>query len=397
MCSVEIVYFKSQKHKLLVKYNGYIYRKDGHNDETSYWRCAQNINCHGRINLKNNSIIKDSSHKHCHVPDPAKIEATFVIQKIKEKALNSQNSPKEIIVDTVANSGTIYGMLPPIPNLKRTIQRQRQRNYCTPPNPTTLIHLGEIPEKYTTTANGDKFLVYDNYNINEPSNNRILIFCSPKCLDIMAECEHWFADGTFKSCPSIFSQIYTIHVLKQNTVIPTCFALLPSKTQENYNEVLNALKLLKPSINPKSILTDFEQGAINAFKECFPVIQTRGCHFHMSQCIWRKIQTISAVQEKYKSDSEFSIQIRLLAALAYVPVSKVVDGFQKLVESDYYQEHEEILQPLLDYFEDTWIGRMVRNRRRAPKFPLILWNCYEATKNGLPKTNNSIEGNIYFF
>ena len=36
----------------------------------------------------------------------------------------------------------------------------------------------------------------------------------------MTECEHWFSDGTIKSCLSIFSQIYTIHVLKQNTGIP---------------------------------------------------------------------------------------------------------------------------------------------------------------------------------
>lgn len=52
MCSVEIEYLKSQKNKLLVKYNVYIYRKDGYNDETTYWRCAENIKYCGRINIK---------------------------------------------------------------------------------------------------------------------------------------------------------------------------------------------------------------------------------------------------------------------------------------------------------------------------------------------------------
>lgn len=45
----------------------------------------------------------------------------------------------------------------------------------------------------------------------------------------------WFADGTFKTSPLIFSQVYTIHVLiKENIIIPTIYALLPNKTEETY-------------------------------------------------------------------------------------------------------------------------------------------------------------------
>ncbi|KAL4083282.1 hypothetical protein QTP88_028611 [Uroleucon formosanum] len=43
-----------------------------------------------------------------------------------------------------------------------------------------------------------------------------------------------------------------------------------------------------------------------------------------------------------------------------------------------------------DYFEDTWLGKTVRKRRRGPTFPLEMWNCYDAID--LPKTNNSVEG-----
>ncbi|KAF2883555.1 hypothetical protein ILUMI_22619 [Ignelater luminosus] len=50
--------------------------------------------------------------------------------------------------------------------------------------------------------------------------------------------------------------------------------------------------------------------------------------------------------------------------------------------------------PIVDYFEDTWIGRPGRrNKRRNPSFPHSLWNCYEATLEDLPKiNNNSVEG-----
>ena len=48
---------------------------------------------------------------------------------------------------------------------------------------------------------------------------------------------------------------------------------------------------------------------------------------------------------------------------------------------------------MLDYFEDTWIGRLQnRSRRRTPKFPREWWNCYESVIQGMPKANNAVEG-----
>lgn len=52
----------------------------------------------------------------------------------------------------------------------------------------------------------------------------------------------------------------------------------------------------------------------------------------------------------------------------------------------------EEIQPVIDYFEDNFIGRPVRNGRRPPKFSISMWNSYNRVKDGLPRTNNSIEG-----
>uniref|UniRef100_A0A2S2QRY9 MULE transposase domain-containing protein n=1 Tax=Sipha flava TaxID=143950 RepID=A0A2S2QRY9_9HEMI len=137
---------------------------------------------------------------------------------------------------------------------------------------------------YKETNNGSKFLLFNNYEINGPTKNRILIFCTSEGLKLMSASEHWFADGTFKSAHSIFTQIYTIHVLKYNTVIPVVFALLPDKSTATYSYLIKTLKSHIP-LNPKTIMTDFEQSAILAFKENFPNIISRGCHFHLSQCV----------------------------------------------------------------------------------------------------------------
>jgi len=61
----------------------------------------------------------------------------------------------------------------------------------------------------------------------------------------------------------------------------------------------------------------------------------------------------------------------MLPALAYVPTNKVVEAFEKLLDTDFYIENEEILMPLIDYFEGNWIGRLHRyKKRREPNFPI---------------------------
>jgi hypothetical protein len=47
------------------------------------------------------------------------------------------------------------------------------------------------------------------------------------------------------------------------------------------------------------------------------------------------------------------------------------------------------LEILVAYFEDTYIGRIVKNnQRKNPLFPIKKWNCYEMIEDNLSKTNN---------
>lgn len=73
----------------------------------------------------------------------------------------------------------------------------------------------------------------------------------------------------------------------------------------------------------------------------------------------------------------------VLLALAYVPENYVIDAFEEFICSQYYADHENILQPLIDYFEDNWIGHPMGQKkgRRLPKYPISLWNCYESATN----------------
>ena len=272
-------YVKSQKGHDLLVFRGFTFRREREHNGTIYWKCTDYriAKCNGRVNVMDGRIIKSTSHN--HVPDPAKIQARAVINQIKDRAKSTQEATHQIVaISTSSLSSAVCGQLPTVPLIKRTIQRARQHNNLPLTNPTSLTEL-ELPEPFTQTINGHPFLLYD----SGPSNNRILLFSTQRNLDLMTQCNHWYADGTFKSAPQLFTQIYTIHAMKYDNVIPTIFVLMPNKTQSSYNQLFSALKRLKPNLNPISIMTDFEQSAINSIKEAFPHALQRGCFFHLTR------------------------------------------------------------------------------------------------------------------
>jgi hypothetical protein len=197
------------------------------------------------------------------------------------------------------------------------------------------------------------------------------MFATKENLDTLHTFKNWMADVAFRADPKLFSQLYTIYGYKNRTTIPLIYVFMTNGTTNSYNEILQMLKHNNPNFNPYSIIIDFE----TAFNDKFPQTKIKGCYFHFQQCLWRKVQE-NGLQALYSENVEFSLQVRHLAALAFVPTNKVINYFEKLVDSNYFVNNKNNLSTLVDYFEDTWIGRLTRNRRRPPKFKISMWNCY---------------------
>ena len=76
-------------------------------------------------------------------------------------------------------------------------------------------------------------------------------------------------------------------------------------------------------------MVDFEKASINSLESHFTA-STSGCFFHLSQNIYRKIQTEGLAQE-YIQDMEYGIKLKMLASLAFVPETDVIDSFNILM------------------------------------------------------------------
>ena len=355
-----------------------------------FWRCTEYLTgkCLSRCHTKDNVITKRATD-HNHVANIAKLEARKVINNIKERATTSREATHQIVSTASENIGpAVSGQLPSIVNMKQIVRRVRHEHQAPLANPTSLEEL-EIPEPYNKTVTGDNFLLHD----SGPGSQRFLIFSTARNLQLLAESPHWYADGTFKSAPPLFQQLYTIHILKFKTIIPVVFVLMNDKSTNTYVRVLTELKNLKSNLNPVTVMTDFEQASLLAFRRIFPDTNQQGCLFHLSQCIWRRMQQIPGLQEHYTSDADFSLGIRHLAALAFVPTVDVIKVFEEILESQFYIDNAEEVRDLINYFEDTWIGRPARRGgRSAPIFPVALWNVHDQVVEDLPRTNNSVEG-----
>ena len=188
-------------------------------------------------------------------------------------------------------------------NLKKIIRRERSRDL--PANPTSLAHLGTIPDKYQKTEVGDKFLLYDNIEDDDSgeTEDRVIVFGTLRNISLLSKCKTWYLGGTFKTAPNIFTQIFVIMGAVTRPApgvdeepltiaVPLVYSLLSSKTTESYEAVLRAVKDEArrqgvANVTPETVMTDFELAIKNATEVVFSSSSVKCCFFHLGQSLYR--------------------------------------------------------------------------------------------------------------
>lgn len=250
--------------------------------------------------------------------------------------------------------------------------------------------------------------MYDSYVEEDDADEekRIILFSTKRNLEILFKCALWFVDGTFKTAPHIFLQIFTILGLVVRSgpdaedpdtavALPLVYALLPDKAQEHYVTVLEKVKDIAARFRiratlPTKIMSDFEMAIINAVRLVFPAAIIRLCFFHLGQSCYRKVQRVG-LQEQYNDAEDRSIKnaVHSLLGLAFVPADRVVDAFVQLD-----RVAPQAAGPVFRYFDETYLrgprGRGARRRAATPRYAVELWNTYDATLADEHRTNLSL-------
>jgi len=326
--------FKSIHDKEMLLVNNYEYMFDKKRlrirDQNNiyYWKCTKRCGATFRTIFEHGEHKQDKcfiNNDHSHAPDTVKHHCKILKNKIKKCAQNSQDSPNQIYQNEIANCNVIISSQVTKNASKQIVKRQRKGKELEP------VSLNFIPSlELQNTISGQPFLLK---NVIE-RNNKFMIFTTVKNCIYLRESNFWLADGTFKACPGIFKQIFTIHGsisrgINNNICVPLVYVLITNQTEDDYKTVLNEFNnfAIKNNINFESnkeleIITDFEKASINAINDVFPFVTHSACFFHFCQNIWRHIQK-EGLSTKYMEDPEFNLICRHLPALSFLPVNKV--------------------------------------------------------------------------
>uniref|UniRef100_A0A915DUW6 FLYWCH-type domain-containing protein n=1 Tax=Ditylenchus dipsaci TaxID=166011 RepID=A0A915DUW6_9BILA len=366
---------RSEKGKDIGHLNDFLYWKQSSKGAKAYWRCIffqagpdgeETTKCPGRAISTNSDAY--NSKKHNHVGDKSRVDLKRMQGYVQEKSVSSKEPPRKILAEAIERTDEDSQPLIRRSLVTRNIRNHRHTARVEPANPQMLIDL-KIPEAYQMCGK-EVFLKYDGWNNDE----RILIFATDKCLDMLVSINKWGCDGTFDVVPLLFDQLWIIFVRLAYSYVPAVFVLMNRRLESSYLFVLAKLQELRPKMSPSSVALDFEKAEWNAFEKS----------------VVRSVST-NGSKELYDSSDDFRREVNLILATAFIPSSNVSNAFTKLrhyLEDSVFADQ---LEPILDYFEDCYLGRPNGDKRRKPRYPIEKWNVVDRVITDEPRTSNSIE------
>ncbi len=280
-------------------YQGYKYTlnrrtADGH----IYWRCHDR-SCYGRAATDSSDQLVSCNQKHTHRPATTETALEKVKQKMKKRA-REETTPIPTIyheaLQEVAQSEsreTIAPVLSTLRSMKSVLYRKRREKL--PPLPRSVEDLN-----------------FDGEWTNPQW--RLLHAWLTSCSLPMPILEGWnFSDLSSPVLPGVHAAC-----LQTWAAISTRLLSAPGKTREAYNTSFILLKEAAQNlgfeVDPQRVLTDFELALQQSLAISFPQTEKKGCLFHYSQAIWRKVQSLG-IQQLYQGDDEFRSFINSVIAL----------------------------------------------------------------------------------
>ena len=261
-------------------------------NRTAYWRCAKR-SCPARITTQGSDILTQT-RGHNHAVDPTDIKVETIKSNLRKRVREEVTPVPRIYNEAVVQLSTeedcssVAAQLPTFDSMKSSLYRSRRKRF--PPIPKSRAEI-EVEGEFTTTLSGDRFICRV-----EGDADKLIIFATDENLHVLSTLETIYVDGTFQTCPSLFSQLFTINGFVHGQQFPLVYALLPSKSRNDYNRFFMYLKEemqnLGLTLDPVSVMADFELALVQSIALQFPLASVRGCYFHLTQCLWRKVKLL---------------------------------------------------------------------------------------------------------
>ena len=256
-------------------HNGYKFRVKTRKNDRVYWICTTR-NCTATINTLN-SIPTKLQINHNHDNDRVQLNVDKVLQSIKQRCKEETTPVPTIYEQEVTKHRNIewnddtHRMVQQLPTFESCRgQLYNQRAKLIPALPQTRSDIN-IEGPWRLTTKGDPFLLAD-----DGDAERILIFSTQDNLTHLTAATTVYGDGTFYTCPDLFTQLYTLHAFVDGAIYPLIYALLPGKGVTVYTRFFTLLRQICQQhglqLQPTTLFIDYEAAVRNAACSVFPGI-----------------------------------------------------------------------------------------------------------------------------
>lgn len=386
----------NRRNGVLLSYNGYMYARNRIRVNKVYWRCVEpscGIFLHtGLCSLNVGAVVAVAKEptRHSHPQEDLLISEREITQQIVSVVVADPCAPVRAAYDNVVANvgpGSSQG-IPSFAAIERTLRRKRNASF--PPLPR-VIHDVDISNEWSLTWKDKEHLsLIDN-------QWGIVVFLTDKNARLLSHCTTIFVDGTFRTAPHPYTQLVTIHGMYMNCVVPLCFCLSTGKTVAQYRQLFRHVRekirtLCRRRWNPHYVICDFELPLITAAESEFIGCRVRGCYFHFSQSLWRKVQAlglVSAYRSNTSDGRKLKKCIQKIMAIGFLPTVSVRTSFENYVASTRVIRLQIQFRRLAEFVQYVYAVYVGPNATFRPP----MWNVF--TRNMDVRTNNSVEGYGY--
>lgn len=133
---------------------------------------------------------------------------------------------------------------------------------------------------------------------------------------------------------------------------------MTNKRTDSYEMIFGYIEANIFKFQPSLFMADFEGGLRKAIMRYFPGVDIRGCWYHYSVAIRRRLMNLN--MHRVITDDHMGWMIyRMFLSIPLLPQERILDGFNYIKrvsrENHLYQEFKKFFQ----YFNDFWINLVI--------------------------------------
>ena len=199
----------------------------------------------------------------------------------------------------------------------------------------------------------------------------MIFLTTPFQLNLIKESDILFLDGTFRSAPKSYYQVFNIigYLKEKNISLPIMSVIMKYKYEICYINLFENLKIMLYENNIDIdfskiyLMTDFEIALRNALKKTFPDSIILGCYFHYIKSIVSKFKDYGLLRKKFLLKS-----YKLIFFFKLYPFLLINDKTEALnyiinncINENNNNEENLKLKKILIYFIKNWYGTEITN------------------------------------